>query len=77
MVAVDGDRGINNPIEYSLTSNGLNDISNVFRIQKETGIIFTTNNLDREAYLPESSAYVLQVTVGLTFNKIFFYLLYL
>lgn len=63
VIAVDGDRGINNPIEYSLKSNGLTDISNIFRIQRETGIIFTTNNLDREALLPGSGAYVLQITV--------------
>lgn len=63
VVAVDGDRGIDNPIEYSLTSNGLNDISDIFRIQQETGIVFTTNNLDRESSLPGSSAYILQIMV--------------
>ncbi|XP_057660172.1 cadherin-23 [Diorhabda carinulata] len=62
VVAVDGDRGVNNSIEYYLHSNGLNKMSDFFSIERSTGVIFTTGILDREALPGESGTYILQIT---------------
>lgn len=62
VTAVDGDRGINNPIEYSLASNSIGKESELFKVDKNTGIVKTTNTLDRETLSPNSGAYILQIT---------------
>nr|CAH7720091.1 unnamed protein product [Callosobruchus chinensis] len=61
VVAVDGDHGINNPIEYLMSSNSLNAVANVFTIERSTGVVRTTNVLDREALDSESGTYILQI----------------
>lgn len=61
MTAVDGDREVNNPISYSLVSNGIDKESDLFRIERHTGIVFTTSSLDRES--SASGSYILQITV--------------
>ena len=45
MLAVDGDRGVNNEISYSIVQGP----SDIFGIDSKTGIIFTQNELDRES----------------------------
>lgn len=64
VAAVDGDRGINNPIAYSITSNGLDQISDIFMIDKDTGIVSTTNTIDREALSSNSATYIFHITVS-------------
>lgn len=63
VTAVDGDRGINNPIEYSLSSNSIDNIANAFTIEKSTGTVLTTSVLDREALPSGTNTYILQITV--------------
>ena len=43
--AVDGDRGVDNEISYSIVQGP----SDIFGIDSKTGIIFTQNELDRES----------------------------
>ncbi|XP_050299893.1 cadherin-23 isoform X2 [Anthonomus grandis grandis] len=62
VVAVDGDRGIDNKIQYSLSSNNFENIQDIFEIQKLTGRIVTTSELDREALPIGSNSYILQIT---------------
>ncbi|KAJ8911026.1 hypothetical protein NQ315_016595 [Exocentrus adspersus] len=61
VTAVDGDRGINNPIHYSLMSNSLGKISDIFEIENDTGTVYTTSILDREALQTNSGTYILQI----------------
>lgn len=57
VLCVDGDRGINNPIEYELEANEL------FSIERNTGWIYTIHELDREDPNNQANgAYVLKVT---------------
>ncbi|CAG9863718.1 unnamed protein product [Phyllotreta striolata] len=70
VVAVDGDRGINNPIEYSITSNGLSRITDVFSIERDTGVVFTTGAVDRESLTTGSGSYILQITAKEVNSKI-------
>ncbi|KAI4457764.1 fat atypical cadherin-related [Holotrichia oblita] len=60
--AIDGDRGINNPISYSLSTNSIFNEPNLFIIDKMTGIISTKRLLDREAISSSSAAYILQIS---------------
>uniref|UniRef100_A0A6P7FSK3 Cadherin-23 n=1 Tax=Diabrotica virgifera virgifera TaxID=50390 RepID=A0A6P7FSK3_DIAVI len=62
VVAVDGDRGVNNPIEYSLLSNSLNSVNDVFSVERDTGVVFTTSVIDREALPGGAGTYILQIT---------------
>lgn len=64
VTAVDGDRGINNPIHYSISSNNLAQEADLFRVQRNSGIVLTANNLDRETLSSTSGAYILQITVS-------------
>ena len=59
MKAHDGDRGINNPIKYSLTKRN----AGPFDIDETTGVVFTTSELDREASINngENGAYILEI----------------
>ncbi|KAK5649206.1 hypothetical protein RI129_000235 [Pyrocoelia pectoralis] len=60
--AVDGDRGINNPITYSLTSNDISStLADLFAVEEHSGVIFTKSKLDREALTSNSGAYILQI----------------
>ncbi|KAJ8674820.1 hypothetical protein QAD02_010606 [Eretmocerus hayati] len=56
--AVDGDKGINNRVTYSMSRGPLD----LFDIDPSTGLVFTTSQLDREA--PENSAgsFILEIT---------------
>lgn len=42
--AVDGDRGVNNKIKYSIIRGG----NNMFKIDEDTGVVTTIKSLDRE-----------------------------
>lgn len=56
--AHDGDRGINNPIKYSILSGG-NDL---FGINEKTGVVYTRKSLDREdSRNQENGAYILEI----------------
>lgn len=44
MRAIDGDRGVNNKIKYTIIKGG----NNLFKIDEDTGIITTIKSLDRE-----------------------------
>ncbi|XP_046405905.1 cadherin-23 [Ischnura elegans] len=55
--AVDGDRGINNKIKYSITK-GPQDL---FGINVNSGIIYTLKTLDRESPYNSNGAYVLEI----------------
>ncbi|SPP80357.1 cadherin-23 [Drosophila guanche] len=55
--AIDGDRGINNPIAYSLEANDL------FDIDRHTGIVHTLTELDREEQSDQvNGAHILRIT---------------
>ncbi|RZC35307.1 cadherin-23 [Asbolus verrucosus] len=62
VTAIDGDRGVNNPIQYSMSSNSINRISDVFTIEENTGVVLTASNLDRESLSMNSGTYILQIT---------------
>ncbi|GFG38793.1 hypothetical protein Cfor_02805 [Coptotermes formosanus] len=55
--AVDGDRGINNRITYSITQGS----QGCFDIDANTGVIYTLKRLDRESPLNSNGAYILQI----------------
>lgn len=57
--AVDGDRGVNNKILYSIS--GAQD---VFGIDSYTGIISTRKTLDREGPATNNGAYIVQISVS-------------
>ncbi|CAH0553788.1 unnamed protein product, partial [Brassicogethes aeneus] len=58
--AVDGDRGVNNPIEYSISSNSItNAEASLFSINADTGLVVTSNLVDRES---GSESFILQIT---------------
>ncbi|XP_067619192.1 cadherin-23 [Eurosta solidaginis] len=55
--AIDGDRGINNPIEYQMDENDL------FDIDRQTGVVHTLQELDREESSKQvNGAYILKIT---------------
>lgn len=58
--AVDGDRGVNNKIQYSITRGG----EGVFDIDSNSGIISTTTKLDRESSTNSNSAYIIEIMVS-------------
>ena len=55
--AVDGDRGINNKISYSIIA-GPNDI---FAITPETGIVYTKTTIDRESDQSANGAFIIGI----------------
>ncbi|CAG4949111.1 unnamed protein product [Colias eurytheme] len=55
--AVDGDRGINNRISYSIISGG----EEHFEIDTSSGIVYTINELDREDPNNSNGAYILEI----------------
>lgn len=58
VTAHDGDRGINNPIKYSISTGG----DDHFAIGEKTGLIYTTRKLDREdSSNQENGAYILEI----------------
>uniref|UniRef100_A0A8D8Q5N3 Cadherin-23 n=1 Tax=Cacopsylla melanoneura TaxID=428564 RepID=A0A8D8Q5N3_9HEMI len=57
--AVDGDRGINNKIIYSISSGSLG----IFDIDPNSGNIFTLKELDRESATSNNGAYILEIKV--------------
>lgn len=61
MKAHDGDRGINNPIKFSLVKSE----HDFFDINEATGVVFTTTELDRERSLnDENGAYILEIVAS-------------
>ncbi|KAL3277671.1 hypothetical protein HHI36_013017 [Cryptolaemus montrouzieri] len=62
VIAIDGDRGINNPISYSLSSNVISRITDIFDIDQNTGVVTTKTVLDRESMSETSGTYILQIT---------------
>jgi len=54
--AIDGDRGVNNPIAYSL----LNE-RDLFGVDSQSGIVYTKAALDRED--EKGGSYILQLAV--------------
>lgn len=59
MRAIDGDRGINNRISYSIISGGEEN----FDIDSSSGIVYTVNQLDREDPNNSNGAYILEILV--------------
>ncbi|XP_011144581.1 cadherin-23 [Harpegnathos saltator] len=57
--AVDGDKGINNKVTYSITEGP----RYLFDIDATSGLVFTTAPLDREADENSDGAYILEITV--------------
>ena len=55
--AVDGDRGINNKISYSIVT-GPNDI---FAITPESGIVYTKTTIDRESDQSANGAFIIGI----------------
>jgi hypothetical protein len=57
--AVDGDRGINNRITYSITQGS----QGCFDIDANNGIVYTLKRLDRESPHNNYGAYILEIMV--------------
>jgi hypothetical protein len=57
--AVDGDRGINNRITYSITQGS----QGLFDIDVNTGVVYTLKRLDRESPYNSNGAYILEIMV--------------
>ncbi|XP_061729835.1 cadherin-23 [Cydia pomonella] len=55
--AIDGDRGINNRISYSIISGG----EKHFDIDSSSGIVYTVSQLDREDPRNSNGAYILEI----------------
>ncbi|XP_046672662.1 cadherin-23 isoform X2 [Homalodisca vitripennis] len=55
--AVDGDRGVNNRILYSVTKGG----EGVFDIDAHSGFLYTTTKLDRESTTNSNGAYIIEI----------------
>ena len=60
MKAVDGDRGINNPIIYSITGGP----GHLFGVNRDTGTVFAKSSIDREGEEARNGAFILEVTAG-------------
>lgn len=65
MKAVDGDRGINNKILYSISSGS----QGIFDIDPNTGNIFTLKELDRESATSNNGAYILEIKVSTSLGE--------
>lgn len=57
--AVDGDRGINNKIIYSMSGG-----QDIFGIDSNSGVISTRKTLDRESAATNNGAYIVKITVS-------------
>lgn len=57
--AVDGDKGINNKVTYSITEGP----RYLFDIDATSGLVFTTAQLDREADENSDGTFILEITV--------------
>ncbi|XP_047019108.1 cadherin-23 [Helicoverpa zea] len=55
--AIDGDRGINNRISYSIIAGG----EEHFDIDSSSGVVYTVNQLDREDPNNSNGAYILEI----------------
>ncbi|CAG9578961.1 unnamed protein product [Danaus chrysippus] len=55
--AIDGDRGINNRISYSIISGG----EEHFDIDSSSGVVYTISPIDREDPLNSNGAYILEI----------------
>lgn len=68
MKAVDGDRGINNRITYSITQGS----QGCFDIDANTGVVYTLKRLDRESSHNSNGAYILEIMVRILSNFLVF-----
>lgn len=60
MKAIDGDRGIDNRIVYSITRGG----HEMLQIEPNSGIVYTTMDLDREdPLIIKTSAIIIEIMV--------------
>lgn len=64
--AIDGDRGVNNRISYSIISGG----EEHFDIDSSSGIVYTINPLDREDPNNSNGAYILEILVSILYCKV-------
>jgi len=58
--AIDGDRGINNKISYTITRGG----AGIFGIDSNSGIVYNLRPLDREDPRNSNGAFILEITVS-------------
>ncbi|XP_060525001.1 cadherin-23 isoform X2 [Cylas formicarius] len=61
VTAVDGDRGINNKIQYYLSTNNLEQVADLFNVEEDTGRVVTAGVIDREALPLGSSSHILEI----------------
>ena len=59
MLAIDGDRAVNAPIEYALFGGGA-----IFSIDTDSGAIYVAGALDRERRIETNGAYILTIGVS-------------
>lgn len=57
---MDGDRGVNNRIFYSITRGG----EGIFDIDPRSGLLYTTTKLDRESSSNSNGAYIVEILVS-------------
>ena len=55
---MDGDRGVNNPITYSLTGGP----HHLFAVNKLSGLVYVKSAIDRESGEARDGAFILEVT---------------
>lgn len=62
MKAIDGDRGIDNRIVYSITRGG----NGILQVEPNSGIVYTTNILDREdPLIIKTGAIIIEIMVNM------------
>lgn len=75
MKAIDGDRGIDNRIVYSITRGG----NGVLQVEPNSGIVYTTSVLDREdPFIIKTGAIIVEIMVlfksYFDYNIVFYYI---
>lgn len=68
MKAIDGDRGIDNRIVYSITRGG----NDMLQVEPSSGVVYTTSVLDREHPLViKTGAIIIEIMVDKKINYFF------